>query len=108
MQKLIPPYLLFISIVLMTILHLCFPVLSIITQPFNYLGGLLIILGIVAVKMASKSFDKVKTEIHTFRKPRQMVTTGLFQYSRNPIYVGFTLTLIGLNVLLGSLTPLAI
>jgi protein-S-isoprenylcysteine O-methyltransferase Ste14 len=108
MQKLIPPYLLFISILLMMLLHFLSPVLTIITQPWNYAGGLFIIGGLAAAKMVSKTFEQVKTEIHTFKKPKQMVTTGLFQYSRNPIYLGFTLLLFGLTVLLGSLTPLLI
>jgi len=108
MKKLIPPYLLFVSILLIIILHLLLPVLFIVTRPWNYAGVVLIILGLIIAKIVSKSFDKAKTEIHTFKTPKQMVTSGLFQYSRNPIYLGFTIVLIGLNVLLGSLTPFLI
>ena len=53
-----------------------------------------------------KRFRKVKTQIHTFKKPKKLVTDGLFQYSRNPIYLGFTMALLGIAFLLGSLTAL--
>jgi protein-S-isoprenylcysteine O-methyltransferase Ste14 len=46
----------------------------------------------------------MSTEIHTFKKPRQLVTHGLFRHSRNPIYVGFVCILWGLSMLLGSLS----
>jgi protein-S-isoprenylcysteine O-methyltransferase Ste14 len=60
---------------------------------------------LVIARTISRSFSKVDTEIHTFKKPRQLVTNGLFKYSRNPIYLSFVVILIGLNILLGSITP---
>lgn len=35
----------------------------------------------------------------TFGKPQQLVTSGIFRYSRNPIYVAFLLPLASLSVL---------
>ena len=53
-----------------------------------------------------KRFRKAKTQIHTFKVPKKLVTTGLFQYSRNPIYLGFTIVLLGIALLYGSLSTL--
>jgi protein-S-isoprenylcysteine O-methyltransferase Ste14 len=108
MQKIIPPFLLLISALVMTILHSIVPYQVVIFTPFNYLGIALIILGLTIAKKVGNSFSKIDTEIHTFKKPRQLVTAGLFQYSRNPIYLGFVIALIGLNIVLGSLTPFII
>jgi len=53
-----------------------------------------------------KLFDKTDTEIHTFKRPRKLVTSGLFKISRNPIYLGFTISLLGVWVLLGTILPI--
>jgi protein-S-isoprenylcysteine O-methyltransferase Ste14 len=108
MQKLLPPFLLLISISVMTALHFVVPYQSVIYPPFNYLGIALIISGLIITIKVGRTFSKVGTEINTFKKPRQLVTSGLFQYSRNPIYVGYVISLIGVNIILGSLTPIIV
>lgn len=108
MQKLIPPFLLVISALVMTLIHFIVPYKNVFFSPFSYVGILLIILGLAIARKINADFSKVNTEIHTFKKPRKLLKNGLFQYSRNPIYVGFILILIGLNILLGSVTPFLI
>jgi len=49
------------------------------------------------------NFKKVNTEINTFKNPRVFITSGLFKYSRNPIYLGMTTALLGLWGIHGSL-----
>ena len=104
MKKLIPPVLLVLSAVTMVTLHFAFPIKSLIFFPFNLLGLIPILLGLSFAKKASTQFSQVDTEIHTFRNPRQLVTQGLFRYSRNPIYLGFLMVLLGLTILLGSVS----
>jgi protein-S-isoprenylcysteine O-methyltransferase Ste14 len=108
MQKIIPPFLLIISALVMTLLHFTIPYKIVIPLPFNFFGIVLIISGLTIAKKVSSSFSEIDTEIHTFKKPKQMVTIGLFKYSRNPIYLGFVTVLIGLNLILASLTPLIV
>ncbi len=79
---------------------------EIIPKLFNYLGVFLIITGIVITIKVRKQFEKMDTEIHTFKKPRKLVTNGLFKISRNPIYLGFTISLIGVWFILGSILPI--
>lgn len=106
MQKVIPPFLFLVTIVCMVILHFLVPVSVLIKQPFNYFGVILFMLGLIFAKTVRNIFNKVDIEIHTFKKPRQLVTSGLFEYTRNPIYLGFAISLTGLNIILGSLTPI--
>ena len=108
MQKLIPPFLLLISALIMVILHFTVPYQILISSPYNYFGIILIILGLAVAQKVRHDFAKIDTEIHTFKIPRQIVTNGLFKYSRNPIYLGFVAILIGLNIVLGSFTPFII
>jgi protein-S-isoprenylcysteine O-methyltransferase Ste14 len=105
MQKVIPPILLVIAAVTMISLHLTVPTKVLISPPFNYLGVIFIVLGLAIAKKVSNLFSKADTEIHTFKNPRRLVTDGIFQFSRNPIYFGFVLALLGLNILLGSVSP---
>ncbi len=105
MQKLIPPFVVIISILAMVLIHFIAPFQIVVQNPFNFLGVILIISGLTITKKVRKMFSKIDTEIHTFKKPSQFVTYGLFQYSRNPIYLGFVIVLIGVNITLGSLTP---
>ncbi len=78
----------------------------IIPQPFNYVGIVPVVAGALMMMVVSKVFNQLNTEIHTFRQPKKLVTTGLFKISRNPIYLGFTIMLVGVWVLLGTLLPI--
>lgn len=58
------------------------------------------------VRNIQGKFKKEATEINTFKSPKKLVSTGLFHYSRNPIYLGFTLALGGLAIVLGNYAAL--
>ncbi|APS37451.1 hypothetical protein [Salegentibacter sp. T436] len=75
MKKLIPPFLFLICIILMVLIRNVIVIEKIIPQPYNYLGIILLLLGIVMTIKVRKLFNKIETEIHTFKKPRKLVTT---------------------------------
>ena len=102
MKKLIPPFLFLICIILMVLIRNMIVILKLIPQPYNYLGIILILLGLIMTIKVKKQFNKINTEIHTFKKPQKLVTNGLFKFSRNPIYLGFLISLLGVWVLLGT------
>lgn len=102
MKKLITPLLFFLCFVSMFVLTLALPQLSFIPTPWNYLSFLLIVLGLSLVRRTQKRFKAEATEIHTFRAPKKLVTTGLFRFSRNPVYLGFFIALLGWAMVLGN------
>ena len=51
-------------------------------------------------------FKQQQTEINTFKQRQKLVTTGLFRYSRNPIYLGFSMALFGVAIVLGNIIAL--
>lgn len=104
MQKIIPPFLFLFCIVFLIGLNHFLPIQQWILAPYNLLGTGLLALGLFMVISTSKRFGKIKTQIHTFKKPNKLVKDGLFQITRNPIYLGFTIALLGIAVLLGSAT----
>jgi len=104
-KRMLPPVYLFLSIVIMIILHFVFPLMRIIVFPLNLIGTLPFGLGIVINLIADTAFKKYNTTVKPFEKPTTLVTSGVFRFSRNPMYLGFVLVLAGIAILMGSLTP---
>lgn len=66
----------------------------------------MIVLGLAVAQWHSLLFKKLRTNINTFKEPDILVTDGLFRISRNPMYLGFLVTLAGTWFVLGSASPL--
>ena len=100
--KLIPPFLFLFCLIAMVALTMNFNQFAFLPTPWNYTGFFLFFGGIAIVRKGQKTFKRVATEIHTFKRPKKLVTNGLFRHSRNPIYLGFTLALLGAATVLGN------
>jgi protein-S-isoprenylcysteine O-methyltransferase Ste14 len=61
----------------------------------RHLGAVLIIGGLVVIVLAALQFRKHATTILPREVPRAMIDTGLYGYSRNPIYVADAMILAG-------------
>ena len=62
----------------------------------------LIVVGVALVLGTWVSFRKWQTPICPFTEPTHLITDGLFRYSRNPLYLGEVVMLIGLSALHGN------
>jgi protein-S-isoprenylcysteine O-methyltransferase Ste14 len=107
-QKILPPIWLLLSIMTMIGLHFWLPVKQLLFQPVNYLGIIIIAIAIVLVLASAYLFRQQETTIMPFQESSYLLKEGLFNYSRNPIYLGMIIILIGVWIVLGSLTPLFI
>jgi len=105
-KKMLPPTLWEICLVLMFFLRLAFPIRFVFAYPYNLLGFLPILAGVALNIMADSQFKREKTNVKTFNEPDRLVTIGLFRYCRNPMYLGFTLLLVGGWILSGAASPL--
>jgi protein-S-isoprenylcysteine O-methyltransferase Ste14 len=72
----------------------------------RWIGLLPAAAGLYLLKTASGAFHRVETNIHTFRDPDVLVIEGLFGLSRNPMYLGFTLLLLGAALIADAVTAL--
>src|SRR5579859_6007652 len=65
-------------------------------------GGMIVALGAFVVVQGARTFWRNKTTINPvdLENASTLVTSGIFGYSRNPMYVGFTMMLIGWAVCL--------
>jgi protein-S-isoprenylcysteine O-methyltransferase Ste14 len=100
-----PPIYVLIAILSMIAIHFLYPVALIIPAPWNLLGVIPTALGVVLNLVADRTFHKAKTTVKPFEEPSALVTDGVFRISRNPMYLGFVLILVGIAVLLRSLSP---
>ncbi len=73
------------------------------TSPWNLLGLPVLLGGIVLNLTNAVRFAREQTNIVTFGDPTLLLTNGWFARTRNPMYVGFALMLIGTAVLVGTL-----
>lgn len=72
---------------------------AILPAPGRWTGVGLFVLGLAMTIIANRHFRRVQTNIYTYRDPNILVTDGLFAVSRNPMYLGFSLSLIGAALL---------
>lgn len=102
MKRILPPTLLVISISLMCLIHFMLPLLQIISYPLNLIGAVPIVIGIVITLAGSNMFKAADTTEMTFDEPSTLVTSGIYKISRNPVYLGFALMIVGVGIMLGS------
>jgi protein-S-isoprenylcysteine O-methyltransferase Ste14 len=94
------------AVVLMAGLHFLWPIKVLIRPPWIFAGLFLVAVGFAINIWADNLFKKRETTVKPFQKSAQLVTEGPFRISRHPMYLGMALGLLGLNVLLGSISPL--
>lgn len=87
-------------------LGLILPTEQINLLPIKITGYALFISGITLILSAAGLFKKIGTTIDPTKAPDHLITTGLYQLSRNPMYLGMLLTLIGAQLALSSLVGL--
>ena len=104
-RRVLPPTYLFVAIVITVVLHFLLPGAKIIAYPWNLLGVVPLVLGIVMNLIADRAFKKVGTTVKPYEESTTLITEGVFRVSRHPMYVGFVLILLGIAILAGSLTP---
>ncbi|MCA9239154.1 MAG: isoprenylcysteine carboxylmethyltransferase family protein [Planctomycetales bacterium] len=104
--RILPPYALLLAIALMFLLHKLLPLVSIEEKGLRVAGWCLIVCGLAVDSWIALWFQRQGTTILPFRDSSQLVTTGLYRYSRNPIYVSMVVVLVGVVLALGSVGPL--
>jgi protein-S-isoprenylcysteine O-methyltransferase Ste14 len=104
-RKILPPTLFWIVLAVMVLLRLLFPVMIVLRFPFTLNGLVPLLTGFVMMMTAWDLFREERTNLNTFSSPGTFVQRGPYRFSRNPIYMGLLLMLIGAWLLLGALSP---
>jgi len=110
LQKLklkIPPiFLVLIFIILIGLLHKIYPLATIHFPSNNLMAAFFIAIGILMVAVGALAFRKVKTTVDPRfpDKTKHLVINGIYQYTRNPMYVGMLFALMGVVIFFGSIS----
>lgn len=107
-KKIIPPVYFFAALIVMATLDYFAPMSQLIFVPLRVFGGLLVLGGLAVTTAAACAFWKANTPIRPFEKSTTLVTDGLYQYSRNPMYLGMLIMLTGTWIALGSFSPVLV
>ena len=103
--RILPPFYFLAALVAAIALHFAFPVMQLLTPPWTYAGGIAFVAAMVIMTLATRSFAAAETTILPFARSSELVTTGVYRVSRNPMYLSLALLLKGAALLMGSLTP---
>ena len=71
-------------------------------------GGILLVKGLALLVLAGGLFKRAETDMIPFKNVTALVTTGVYAHTRNPMYLGMALVLLGCAVTVGATTALAI
>ena len=101
--KFYPPLLTLLLIMTMLALHYTLPQPLLISPPFNALGFVLIAGGVSMNLWSAWWFKNNQTTIDPHGNAIYLAQEGLYRVSRNPMYLGMFITLLGVSIYLGSL-----
>ena len=89
----------------MAALRLLLPAATVIPAPWNVLGLIPLALGVIINISADNAFRQAGTTVKPFEESNALLTSGVFRLSRNPMYLGFALILVGVAIMLQAITP---
>lgn len=97
-----PPYIAFALLFLAWLAARYFSQFNFIISPFNRIGIIILALGLSMTFFSFYFFKKNKTPIIPGQKPTFVVAEGPYQFTRNPMYLGVTIALLGAAIFFGN------
>lgn len=86
-----------------------FGLTAIFPEPFNVIFSIpFFLLALILIGWSGLNFIKVKGTPVPFNPPPKLVTTGLYEYTRNPMVSGIFSLLFGFGVIFGSISLLVV
>lgn len=107
-KKILPPGYLLISLTLMILTYWLVPGVVIAPGPVRMFGVVFVVLGILLNIASKKAMKKAQTPVSPFAKTTSLITGGVYSLTRNPMYLGLVLLLVGVSILMGNLLPMII
>ena len=96
-----PPMWLLIGIIIIFVLNEYFPGVRYTSLEGQLAGGVFIVIGLALLVIAGGLFQRAGTNLIPFKEVTALVTTGVYRYTRNPMYLGMALILLGVSCTTG-------
>ena len=103
-----PPMWLALGIIVQFVCNEYYPVYRFTSTLWQIVGGVLLVAGMALLVIAGGLFRQADTEMIPFREVRALVTGGVYRISRNPMYLGMALVLLGCAVTVGVVSALLV
>jgi protein-S-isoprenylcysteine O-methyltransferase Ste14 len=104
-RSILPPHWFLIALGVELALNRWLPVVVWVPGPLRALGGGVVVAGVCLTLWAFSLFRRARTGIKPFSESTSLVVAGPYRFTRNPMYLGLTVTLLGSAVIMGALTP---
>jgi protein-S-isoprenylcysteine O-methyltransferase Ste14 len=105
-RKIIPPVYLLSTLILMWLLQQFLPVYRFLEPPLAYAGIVVIFFGVIMAAISAGVFLKVDTGLEPFDEAKVLVTSGFYRFTRNPMYMGMFMMLLGVAFMFGAVSAL--
>ncbi len=103
-----PPMWLVFGVVAIFALNEFYPGLRFTSLASQLVGGAILVAGLTLLVFAGGLFKRAGTDMIPFREVSALVTSGVYRFSRNPMYLGMAAILLGCAVTVGAATALLI
>jgi protein-S-isoprenylcysteine O-methyltransferase Ste14 len=107
-MKIYPPLMVLAGILSQLLIGYVAPVQPILNETWQYIGVGLMLFGFAVILLVARGFRKNETTIIPDGQPSTLMENGIFAYSRNPIYFGMTIFLLGSALAVGHIWALVI
>ncbi len=105
----VPPPLIYLSAIIAgLILNYLYPTAFLPVSISRIVGILSAALAVFILVLAFRAFKLAQTNLEPWKPTNAIVSDGIFRFSRNPIYLAYTLFYLGAAFLFGSLWMLAL
>ncbi len=103
-----PPMWLAIGIVVQFVCNEYYPGYRFTSTGWQVVGGVFLVAGMALLVVAGGLFKRADTGLIPFREVNALVTGGVYRFTRNPMYLGMALVLLGCAATVGAATALAV
>ena len=99
-----PPPLIFIIIIVLAYgIHRIYPIPICACITGKYIGSALIFSALALIFYISRIFKKHQTNIEPWKSTNAIISSGIYAYSRNPVYLAFCIATVGIGLYIDSL-----
>jgi protein-S-isoprenylcysteine O-methyltransferase Ste14 len=103
-----PPVWLLLGIISIFAFNEMYPMIRFTSLLFQILGGVVIVVGLLLLVTANGLFVRAGTDVIPFRNVSSLVTTGIYRFTRNPMYLGMAAVLLGCALTVGVVPALLV